>query len=128
MRTLISEVEAELATANVNFIDLWKLDLGSVTLRWSSKEIPATITHDGYEYEPRVFRVGTLPYKPDFDDQKTDFEFDNSDNIVKTLGDLGIHFENARCDCIRLLPDLTPPTNIVGTWDDPLWSRWVSKS
>jgi len=121
MYTFTDEIEAELEKNAVRFIELFRVDLGTVNgtpyvYHWCDRTVPDTVTFDGEEYEARVTR-NSLDTLPRGKDGKATLEISNHDGLITTLLNAGVWLEHGRVSVVRqfILSDTDADVLNVGT-------------
>jgi len=94
--------------------------------RWATSLVKENRSFDGKRYFAMILELGDLPFKPGFSDDKVKAKINNAGRRIKALADNGVTFERAQVKICLHFPQLDPPNNAIGDWDNPYWMGWVS--
>lgn len=126
---LTAAIEAALATGRINYIDLVRIKLRpGEFLYWSSRRVPEEFTGEGIVYEDRIKSISALTFKAGFEDSTVTIVFSNADYLVRDKSNEGVIWERAEVSTCRLFPDLDPPYNKIGDWENPHWRGWIKQA
>ena len=83
-----SNIQAEVDSADVNFIDLFEIDLtSSVTVYWCHTLVPAAqvVAHFPSKFEARVMSAGNRSWELGLNDDTITLEVSNADGALTAL-------------------------------------------
>jgi len=113
-RTLLSQVETELAKPGIRVLELIDINFGNgFEISVSNQTIANDKTFNGRTYTARVVHVGTLPFTVGAEDDETEIVFDNTSLYFTNLVNQGVLLEEGKVKIHRMIVGITPPNNVV---------------
>jgi len=116
-RTILSQVEAELAKPSIRILELVDIDFGNgFEISIANQNVQNTASHNGRTYLGRVISIGPLPFTVGAEDDETEIVLDNTGLFFTNLINQGIVLEEGKVKIHRLFPNILPPNNVVADY------------